>query len=238
MGVLMKLQTALLAISGASVLGLSAPAFAETVTLNAATPTAFTLNFNGFNSAAQTPLPGLTAKLDLSFTGRVGNAYNFTYKLTNTSSAPIDSTQLVIFGFNTTPLVSSATTGANDQFNITASGNQPNGLASIGLCFKDAGQNNNCTAAQGNSGLAKGAFATGSFVLNFANQLNSIALSDFSVRYQALNSTQLGISGGSASGLGTRSAVPEPATWAMMLGGFGLLGAASRRRRRTTVTYA
>jgi hypothetical protein len=33
-------------------------------------------------------------------------------------------------------------------------------------------------------------------------------------------------------------AVPEPATWAMMLGGFGLLGAAARRRSRTTVTYA
>jgi hypothetical protein len=33
--------------------------------------------------------------------------------------------------------------------------------------------------------------------------------------------------------------VPEPATWAMMLGGFGLLGMASRRRRVTTkVTYA
>jgi hypothetical protein len=32
--------------------------------------------------------------------------------------------------------------------------------------------------------------------------------------------------------------VPEPATWAMMIGGFGLLGAAARRRVRTTVTYA
>lgn len=32
--------------------------------------------------------------------------------------------------------------------------------------------------------------------------------------------------------------VPEPATWAMMLGGFGLIGAASRRRIRTAVTYA
>lgn len=29
------------------------------------------------------------------------------------------------------------------------------------------------------------------------------------------------------------NAVPEPATWAMMIGGFGLLGAASRRRTRT-----
>ena len=34
-------------------------------------------------------------------------------------------------------------------------------------------------------------------------------------------------------------AVPEPATWAMMIGGFGLVGGAIRRRRtRTTVTYA
>jgi hypothetical protein len=32
----------------------------------------------------------------------------------------------------------------------------------------------------------------------------------------------------------TVPAVPEPATWAMMLGGFGLLGATMRRRARTT----
>ncbi len=32
-------------------------------------------------------------------------------------------------------------------------------------------------------------------------------------------------------------AIPEPATWAMMIGGFGLIGAAARRRR-TTVTFA
>lgn len=38
-------------------------------------------------------------------------------------------------------------------------------------------------------------------------------------------------------GFGTL-AVPEPATWAMMLGGFGFMGAAMRRRRRTTVTFA
>ena len=36
----------------------------------------------------------------------------------------------------------------------------------------------------------------------------------------------------------TISAVPEPATWAMMIGGFGLVGAAMRRRTRVTVAYA
>jgi hypothetical protein len=34
------------------------------------------------------------------------------------------------------------------------------------------------------------------------------------------------------------NAVPEPAAWAMMIGGFGLIGAASRRRNQTSVTYA
>jgi PEP-CTERM motif len=34
------------------------------------------------------------------------------------------------------------------------------------------------------------------------------------------------------------SGVPEPASWALMLGGFGLVGTAMRRRTRMTVTYA
>ena len=34
------------------------------------------------------------------------------------------------------------------------------------------------------------------------------------------------------------NSVPEPATWAMMIGGFGFVGAAARRRRTATVTFA
>lgn len=38
--------------------------------------------------------------------------------------------------------------------------------------------------------------------------------------------------------VGTGPAVPEPASWALMIGGFGLMGAALRRRPRVTVAYA
>ena len=45
---------------------------------------------------------------------------------------------------------------------------------------------------------------------------------------------QLNIIGDSVVG-----AVPEPATWAMMIGGFGIAGASMRRRRnKAKVTYA
>lgn len=37
---------------------------------------------------------------------------------------------------------------------------------------------------------------------------------------------------------GPGGAVPEPASWAMMIGGFGLAGGALRRRREVRVTYA
>jgi hypothetical protein len=46
---------------------------------------------------------------------------------------------------------------------------------------------------------------------------------------------------GSATGSGTFTitAVPEPATWALMIGGFGLIGAVARRRRGAMrLTYA
>ena len=36
--------------------------------------------------------------------------------------------------------------------------------------------------------------------------------------------------------LSTTAGVPEPATWGLMLGGFGMAGAAMRRRRRTMAT--
>jgi hypothetical protein len=54
----------------------------------------------------------------------------------------------------------------------------------------------------------------------------------FSPDYQGAKAVATSLSG-------VVSAAPEPATWAMMLGGFGMVGSAMRyRRRQTKVSYA
>ena len=52
--------------------------------------------------------------------------------------------------------------------------------------------------------------------------------------------TVRGMAGANASYSGTiaLAAIPEPATWAMMIGGFGMVGFVARRRTKVTVAYA
>ena len=45
-------------------------------------------------------------------------------------------------------------------------------------------------------------------------------------------------SNGAFSGTISLAAIPEPATWAMMVGGFGVIGASMRRRARVKIAYA
>ena len=69
----------------------------------------------------------------------------------------------------------------------------------------------------------------GSFRLDYPTSLTSLSLDRFAVRYQSLGANGRG----SGTGFGTPPpSVPEPATWAMMLAGFGATGFAMRRTRR------
>lgn len=47
-----------------------------------------------------------------------------------------------------------------------------------------------------------------------------------------------GKKGGSYAGTVNFAAVPEPAAWAMMIAGFGFVGASMRRRSKATLNYA
>jgi hypothetical protein len=67
--------------------------------------------------------------------------------------------------------------------------------------------------------------------LNNGNRLYTLNLT-------SAQATSLGtIGAGSLVGL-TAAGVPEPATWALMILGFGLTAAAMRRRNKATVRFA
>ena len=73
---------------------------------------------------------------------------------------------------------------------------------------------------------------------------NAMNWKAFSVNFFATDATKIAFTNGNigdnALGLDdvSISAVPEPASWAMLIGGFGLTGAAMRRRRRVTAVLA
>jgi hypothetical protein len=199
------------------------------VTIDTSTPTSFTMVYDGFDTSAQTPIAGLTGEIAFSFvnTTNSGKTVNFTYSITNTSSAPITASRISGFGFDTTPdIVSGTVDGVFDT--VKTSGNVPN-VGTIDVCFSDV----NC-AGGAFGGVTIGDTAGGNFTLTFASAPTTLTLDDFYVRYQSIEGVR-GLS--SASGLGDpQPAVPEPATWAMMIGGMGMVGASMRRRSQKLQT--
>lgn len=82
----------------------------------------------------------------------------------------------------------------------------------------------------------------GGFDLNFPDGVVSLFLADVGSTLTLITGTYSFTLGDprapEGSGTVTLTAVPEPATWAMMLVGFGGLGALLRRRRRPTFASA
>jgi hypothetical protein len=181
----------------------------------------FTLNFDGSENGAV--IPGLTSSLTLTFEGIQNNSYVFDYSLTNTSSSPTTSSAVTAFGFDINPNATLSSSSVDGTFSVVSSGQVSQGY-NLEMCFKN-GQNNNCAGSPGNQGVALGDTGTGTITLGFSSLPDSITLSDYLVRYQAVN--------GSGSAIGQPTpAVPEPSTWAMMLLGFGAVGVSMRRTRR------
>ena len=206
----------------------AAPALADAITLDASKAgTTYTLNYDGFSDG--TTVSGLSGSTALTLTGISGNDYNFSYSVSNTSSAPITGSRISSFALNTDPNITAATSTGAFAY-TTLNSTYPNGIGAIDVCFKDA-STGSC-AGGGSGGLAQGQTGTGTFKLSFSSPVSSLTLSDFYVRYQSISGAG---NVTSASGSGTLTStggtsVPEPGMLGLL--SLGLIGTALLRRRR------
>lgn len=202
------------------------------------------VNYNGVvEGNAQA---GLSASITytLQSVNLATNTWTFGYGVDNTSSAPITSSRVSTFGFNTTPDITGAGIVGGTVFTGISSGNVPQ-LGSVEFCLT-AGAN--CAGGGGTGVLPGDGVVSGIFFLDFAGSatpLTQIAFTDLFVRYQSIVGSPFGTSGTGFGGPGPTPfcanppcdivPIPGPLVGAGipgLLGGLGLLGFNYYRRRR------
>lgn len=197
----------------------------------------YTIDFNAFTDGGV--INDLTSQLILTLTSIVGGTYNFDYSIINTTD-PADTVDGRVsgFAFNTDPTLASASVNGTYS-NVGYSGNYPNGINTVDVCFKATG-GAGC-AGGGSAGPFAGESGGGTLSLNFGGAISTLTLSDFYVRYQSIT----GVDGvGSASGEQTTSGnttsgnttsggteVPEPSMVLLFGLAAGMIFAGTRRRR-------
>jgi hypothetical protein len=216
------MRRVLMTALAATAMGFASPALAQSANVNGTALTSGQSTTIIFGGPAGTTA---SANLFLTLTGAntTNGTFDFSYSFTNNNPSI---SNLVDFGFTTAPtLLNVAATGLNPQMSFVLNPNNFPGGFTVNAC---AFSGNNCDAANGQAD----AFA-GTFELTFAGGTSSISLNNFVDRYASLSQI------GGVSGEGTPvGGVPEPATWAMMLLGFGAIGMTMRRSRRRNPALA
>lgn len=224
------------AIAVMMVASMAIPALGAVIINSANTGTSFTVDYVGQVGGNTTPQVSALGTFTFNSVSNGGLTYNFSYSFVNDSTV---TSRLSGFAFNTSPNPTGATvTGAFNSAYATG-GNYPEGYGSVDVCFTDGG--GSC-AGGGSGGFYNGPTpGVGTFALTFAQVMASVSFDNFVTRFQSIN----GVPGGS-SGIGIGSLVqsgggqpitaPEPGTWLMMLGGFGLVGFAMRSRKRRALS--
>jgi hypothetical protein len=207
------LATAVLALSNA----------ASAVTIDSVGDS-FTAQFGG--SIERIDMPGLTASasfLVTEFDAATGHVV-LEITLSNTTDASIwEGARVSALGFDVDAKIESAS--ASGLFaHAVLGGRFPNGVGRRDVCAID--NERNCSGGA-NGGVTLGQSGVITLTLEFGRPIASLDLTDFVVRYQSLDSEELGISGD--SGTGDAEVVPEPRLLALLgVAGLALLG--SRKR--------
>ncbi len=211
-------------------LSIAAPASAAIVLDFSNVGDSDTVDFNGIISSPT--VSGLTGDITYTLESISNGTWTFDYTIQDTSNGTVSASRISTFGFDVSPTLSSDKVDSGATFGSVSSGNVPM-VGNVDFCLT-AGPN---CAGGGGGGVSQGGSASGSFDLHFTNSPTTVELSDLYVRYQSINAT--GYSSGS-SGIGdalsiVTGGVPEPASWALMILGFGGVGAVLRHRRRQAV---
>jgi hypothetical protein len=229
-----------LALLAASALAaVATPALSQTVSYNGNT---YNVNDTITIDYLAVHTPGASGTLGLQFTGTTVNGsdtiFNFMWSLENSSdSSQVDGANISGFGFNisggtldlgTSFVNTDAPNNGAAAIDSIDSGNISGGDNKLDICFTG-----NTCAGGADAGPTAGETFTGTLGIEFSSLDSSpgaITLTSPIIRFQ--NTTPTGSDIGTPGGT---PPAPEPATWAMMLVGFGATGFAIRRSRRKTL---
>lgn len=195
----------------------------------------FVVDYTGKANGSETTQ--LSALGNFTYTGVTNNGltYNFNYSLMNDSNY---ASRIRSFGFDTTgdPTALASSSPFTWEYENASF---IEGVGTMDVCF--AAGSDGCTA-HGSGGLTKGQTGTGTFALTFAQTMESLTFDHFAMKFVSVNPTINGQDWGAGlghlvsmtPGAGANPSqpivAPEPGTWLMMLGGFGMVGFAMRRR--------